>query len=48
MKQLFYLNEVRTSFCNETTPVPIVLLQELEYWNDLVNSLKIILCRTST
>lgn len=39
LKPPFNLNEVRASFGFETTPVQIVLLQELEHWNKLVNSM---------
>ncbi|OHS98802.1 Dynein heavy chain family protein [Tritrichomonas foetus] len=39
MKPPFNLNEVRASFGNETTPVQIVLIQELEHWNRLVNTM---------
>jgi len=37
LKAIFNLNEVRASFGNETSPVQIVLLQELEHWNELVS-----------
>ena len=37
LKPPFNLNEVRASFGTETTPVQIVLIQELEHWNKLVS-----------
>jgi dynein heavy chain len=41
LKPPFNLNEVRASFGNETTPVQIVLIQELEHWNRLVSSMSL-------
>jgi dynein heavy chain len=41
LKPPFNLNEVRASFGNETTPVQIVLIQELEHWNRLVSTMSI-------
>jgi hypothetical protein len=40
MKQPFNLNEVLTSFGNETISVQIILIQEHEHWNDLVNTME--------
>ncbi|KAH0806962.1 dynein heavy chain 10, axonemal-like [Histomonas meleagridis] len=37
LKPPFNLNEVRSSFGNDITPIQIVLIQELEHWNKLVN-----------
>ena len=39
LKAPFNLNEVRASFGNETSPVQVVLLQELEHWNNLVTKM---------
>jgi dynein heavy chain len=41
LKAPFNLNEVRASFGNETTPVQIVLIQELEHWNRLVSTMSV-------
>jgi dynein heavy chain len=41
LKPPFNLNEVRASFGNETTPVQIVLIQELEHWNRLVSTMSV-------